>query len=87
LDNYAHFVFMYPRSSSIELRDTPPLFKGEQNEIKTATSIGCIFYTQRTLYDLICIKSRSFIFFNLESFYTKNQITQASLILLINGYL
>lgn len=51
---------MYPRSSSIELLDTPPIYQGEQNEITTATSIGCIFYTQRILYDLKHIKSRIF---------------------------
>lgn len=56
---------MHPRPSSIELLDAPPIKIGEQNEIKTVTSIGCIFYTQRTLYCFMYIKSRTFTQLNL----------------------
>lgn len=64
LDVPGYFVFMYPRSSSRELQDTPSfeliILAEEQNRTKTYSHL-LQYFTQRPLYDFYEWKSSSLV--------------------------
>lgn len=55
IDIYAYFIFMYPRSSSRELHDTP--HREEQNTNNKLTLQGCLFILHKGYY--ICLLGES----------------------------